>query len=132
MTGASSRIGLSRSRLKSMPAVYLTSGLQEQDYATETNRLRDEDVARAAHRLDEARLLRVGLDLAPQAGDADVDRAVERLPLAVAGQREELVARQHPVGVLGEDAQQVELHAGERDLLALAADQVVGVEVELA
>ena len=43
-----------------------------------------------------------GLDLAAQARDADVDRAVERLPFAVAGQRENPVARQHLVRMLDE------------------------------
>src|SRR6267142_3622903 len=82
---------------------------------------RDEDVPRPADRLDGLRVVGVVLDLAPQARDADVDRAVEGLPFAVAGQREELVARQHPVRVLGEGAQQVELHRRERDVLAARA-----------
>src|SRR4029077_13417485 len=109
------------------PATIETSGLQRR-----CSTRRDEDVPRPADRLDGLRIVGVVLDLAPQARDADVDRAVERLPFAVAGQGEELVARQHPVRVLGEGAQQVELHRRERDVLAARADQLVAVEVELA
>src|SRR6185503_3877576 len=52
---------------------------------------RDEHVAGAAHGLDHGGLRRVGLDLAAQTRDADIDRAVERLPFAVARQGQQLV-----------------------------------------
>src|SRR5262245_58369425 len=93
---------------------------------------RDEHVARAAHGADGRRLGRVGLDLAAQPRDADVDRAVERLPLAVARQRQQLVARQHAVGVLDESAQQVEFHAGDRDLGAVRSGELVRAQIQQA
>src|SRR5689334_4016261 len=45
----------------------------------------DEHVPSPADRLDRPRPVGVFLDLAAQSRDADVDRAVEGLPLAVAG-----------------------------------------------
>ena len=45
----------------------------------------DEEVSQAADRLYVAGLGRLGLDLAAQAGDAQVDGAIERLPAAMVG-----------------------------------------------
>ena len=42
-----------------------------------------EDVARIAHRPDELRMLGIGLDLPAQPHDAQVDAAVERIPVAL-------------------------------------------------
>ncbi len=42
--------------------------------------LRREDVAAAAHGLDQARLVRIVVELAPQPADLDIDRAIERSP----------------------------------------------------
>src|SRR5689334_1056889 len=70
----------------------------------------DEHVAGPAHGLDRARPIGVLLDLASQPGDADVDRAVEGLPLAVAGEVEELVPREHLVRMLEEGLEKRELH----------------------
>ena len=93
---------------------------------------RHEHVADAAHGADHLRVLGVGLDLAAQARDADVDRAVVRVPLAVAREREDAVARQRLAGMLGEDLEQVELHGRDRDLLPGAVEQLVRGEVEPA
>ena len=70
---------------------------------------RDEHVAHAAHRPDRLGVGGVGLDLATQPGDAQVDRTIERLGLAMGGDLQQPVAHQRPVRVLGEDLQQVEL-----------------------
>src|SRR5712691_2914397 len=69
---------------------------------------RNEHVADAAHGADGAGMRRVDLDLAAQAGDAQVDRPVERLHLAVGGGLQQPVALQRPVGVLGEQLEHVE------------------------
>ena len=74
----------------------------------------------------------IGLDLAPQPRDADVDAAIERLPVLVVGEIEQLIAREHPVGMLDERLQQVELHAGDRHLLAVGVVQPVRLEIEPA
>src|SRR5512138_2707005 len=55
--------------------------------------VRHEDVAFVADRADEARMFRVRLDLLAQAHDAQVDAAVERIPVALAVQVEDALAR---------------------------------------
>ena len=72
---------------------------------------RDQDVAGAAHRLDDLRVVDVRLELLAQAADLDVDRAVERAGLAAARLLEQEVARQHAAGMLDERRQQAELAA---------------------
>ena len=72
----------------------------------------------------------IELDLAPQAGDAQVDGAVECFHLAMRGGLQQPVALQRPVRVLGEEFQQVELARGERVLAAVGIDQHALVEVE--
>src|SRR4051812_4997667 len=69
---------------------------------------RREDIAAAAHRLDQARLLGVGLDLAAQPAHLHVDAAVERARHAAAREIEQLVARQHALRMLGEGDQEIE------------------------
>src|SRR5690606_26457526 len=88
---------------------------------TETRRLqrallagRHEHVAGPADGTDGARMVRVLLDLSAQAGDADVDGAVEGLPFAVAGHGQQLVARKHLVRVPDESPEELEFHGGER------------------
>src|SRR5687768_2031991 len=54
---------------------------------------RDEDVALVAHGADEARVLRIGLDLLAQPHHAQVDAAVERIPVALLRQVEDALAR---------------------------------------
>src|SRR6478672_11362017 len=54
-----------------------------------------EHIACAAHCANRLRMLGVGLDLAPYACDADVDRAIEGLPLAIARKRQQLVPVQY-------------------------------------
>ena len=55
---------------------------------------RYQDVARAAHRLDELRVVHIGLDLLAQPADLNVDRAVEGRGLAAACLLEQEIARQ--------------------------------------
>src|SRR5260221_2372212 len=92
----------------------------------------DEHVARAAHRLDHPRMRRVDLHLAPQPGDADVDRAVEGLPFPVAGHAEELVTAEHLVRMLDQRPEQVELHRRDRNLAAPGIAQSARLEIEEA
>src|SRR5947209_15035432 len=66
-----------------------------------------EHVAAGAHRLDHGGVLRIAFDLAPDAADQHVDRALERAGVAALGEIEQAVARQHPAGTLAEGAQQV-------------------------
>src|SRR6266581_629746 len=73
---------------------------------------RGEDVAAAAHRLDQAGVLRVVFELAAQPSDLNIDRPVERTRLAVARQIEEPVARQHLIGIVDERGEQIELAGG--------------------
>ena len=64
--------------------------------------------------------------------DADVDRAVERVPGAVVGALEDLVAVQHPAAVVGEELQEVELHRRQRHLAAVLGEELRGGDVEPA
>src|SRR5690606_1953094 len=86
-----------------------------------------EDVADAAHRLDEARILRVLFELLSQARDVDVERPVDarivrlRLPLLV-NRRGELFACHGLARALRELDQDPELERRERDVRARATD----------
>src|SRR5262245_19503773 len=91
-----------------------------------------EEVAHAAHRLDEARFLGIGLELGADLRDVHVDGAVEglRMPLE---RVEDLLAGQHAAGGPGEGGQELELVVGEDPPLARHRDLARGeVELELA
>src|SRR5262249_32465964 len=80
--------------------------------------------------LDQARLFRVGLDLAPEPADHHVDAAVER-DIAPAGHGvQQKVAAQRPAGAAHEFAQKGELAARQSDRLAGGALKHSGVEIE--
>ena len=79
-------------------------------------------VAFAAHGLDEARLARIVAEAMAQAAHLHVDAAVERVGLAALREIDELVAVEHAIRVLEEDAQQPVLGAGERRDHAFAGD----------
>src|SRR5580765_6360857 len=70
---------------------------------------RGEDVSGAPLRADELRLRALRLDLAAQAADLHVDRAVVDLVVVQARQLEQLLARQHALRGREEGDQQVEL-----------------------
>ncbi len=72
----------------------------------------------------------VGLDLAAQAADLHVDRAVEQAGGAAAGVLEQEVAREHAARVVHEHAQQVELAAREHHGDAVGAVQLARAFVE--
>ena len=84
---------------------------------------RRQDVAAAAHCLDELGVAAVILQLAAQAADRDVDRPVERAGLAATQQVEQHVAGQHAVGALDQRQQQVVFAAGQRDLDTVGVEQ---------
>src|SRR6185437_13364284 len=92
---------------------------------------RREDIAGAAYRLDDRRLGRIGLQLAAQAPDLDVDGPVERPGFAVPGEVEQAVAAQHLVGIVDESSEQVELAGGQADLAAFGRNQLARREVEM-
>src|SRR5690606_31178237 len=89
-------------------------------------------VSGAAYRLYDLRLGRVLFDLPPQSGDPDIDRTIERVPGPVMRVFQKLVAVEHPVGMLGKRLEQRELHGGDGDLVAVATEQLVAVEIEHA
>ena len=72
------------------------------------------DIARAADRDHSARVSWVILDRCADAGDVDVNRAVEGLQLIIFRQLHKRLTRHHPPGTTGEGQQQLELMAGER------------------
>ncbi len=74
--------------------------------------------------------VRIRLDLAADAGDAHVDRAVERVRVARIGEVEQPLAREHALGIVGERLEQRELGRRERVLVAVVVAQQVRVEVE--
>ncbi|EWY41663.1 hypothetical protein N825_24280 [Skermanella stibiiresistens SB22] len=72
------------------------------------------------------------LDLAPQAGDPDVDAAVERIVAALVRQVQQAVAGQHAVGVVEEGLDQAELHRGEGNLGAVLLEHPARLPVDQA
>src|SRR5436190_7425063 len=92
---------------------------------------RHQDVAGAAHGLDDLRLVAVLLDLLAQPPDLDVDRAVERPRLAAARVLEQEVAREDAASVLDEHREKLELAAGERYFATLGVEQATRRDVEL-
>src|SRR6516164_10984961 len=87
-------------------------------------------VTRPRNGLDDLRLCGITLDLLAQTRHANVDAAVEGLPVAPMRQIEELVAGQHLVGVSGEGMQQVKLHRGQAEFSAIPTNELVGIEIE--
>jgi hypothetical protein len=85
-----------------------------------------QDVARAAHGLQPARVARVVLDLPAQPRDLDVDRALAPVDM---GARDQLLARHGAVRLLGEGMEQRRLGGRQADMRALA-HQLVAREVE--
>ena len=81
-------------------------------------------------RLDDLRLRRIALDLFAEPRHANVDAAVEGLPVASMRQIQQLVARQHLVGVSGKGVQQVKLHRCQAEFFAVSAHQLVGIQIE--
>src|SRR5438128_11881609 len=80
---------------------------------------RHEDVAGPALGDDELRARRIDLDLAAQAHDLHVDRAVVHLRVVQPREVQELVARQHALRGAAERGEQAELAVAELELAAL-------------
>ncbi len=66
-----------------------------------------------------------------QPADLDIDRPIERRRFTSTGLLEQEVAREHPVGMLDEGAEDREFARGQRDLPALAIDKPARGQVEL-
>src|SRR4051812_3773565 len=81
-----------------------------------------EAVSDAAHREQVLRLLRIGLDLLPQMADVDVDGARVAVGGVAPDAREQHVAGEHPAGRARQRGEDLELHVGGRDDLAVARD----------
>src|SRR5918998_2254175 len=94
-----SRISESRARSTSAGGIPPGSGI----------RVGVEDVAQAPDRADHHGVARLDLDLSPDAGDADVDRAVEVLLPVRVREVEQGFPAQGPARALREGAQQLEL-----------------------
>src|SRR5215217_62350 len=92
------------------------------------SRLYAEDVARAADRMEEARLA-TGFELPSQVGDEDLDRVGDRERVIAPDLVEELLARDHEPLIAHQVLEQLELALGEVDR-AVAARDLVGVGVE--
>src|SRR3954471_6206326 len=88
-----------------------------------------EDIARAADRVQQARLA-AGLELAAQVGDEHLDRVRLRERVVAPDLVEQALARDDDPLVAHEVLEQLELALGELDV-ALAAAHLVGVGVEL-
>src|SRR3954463_15144011 len=86
-----------------------------------------EAVAHGAHRLDEGGVLLA--QLRPQAPDVDVDGAGAAVVLVAPHPAEQRLAREHLARMRREELQQLVLHVGEVERLALDGG-LVGLEVE--
>src|SRR5262245_37528358 len=93
---------------------------------------RHDDIALVAHGPDVARMLGIGLDLLAQPQHAQIDAAIERVPIALLAYPQDALAREGAVRVSGERLQQVELERRHRDFLSLLVGQPVRGEVEHA
>src|SRR5258705_7560935 len=82
-----------------------------------------EAIAEAGHGHDQLRLSGIGLELAAQAADQHVDRAVDRRVFLARDRIQQLLARQNPERCRGEGGEQVEFGRGERDLDLVGRDQ---------
>src|SRR6516162_9629695 len=87
-------------------------------------------VTRSRDRLDDLWLSRIALDLLAEPRYANIDAAVEGLPVAPMRQIQQLVAGQHLVRVSGEGMQQVKLHRRQAEFFTISAHQLVGIEIE--
>ena len=89
-------------------------------------------VSHSADGLDHLGLRSISLDLLPQAGDANVNASVKRVPPAVVGKFEQLVAIKCSSAMLGEHFQELELHRRDRNLHSLCIEQFVCAREEAA
>jgi PAS domain S-box-containing protein len=89
-----------------------------------------EQVTRAANGLDEDRVGRIGLDLLAQPHHLGVDGALVGRPVPALGQIHQLIAAQHPVRVLQERPQQLELGGGQGNRAAVGGVQFAPQEVQ--
>ena len=93
----------------------------------------DQAVADAAGGDDQRRFVGLILDLHPQAADVGVDEARIAEVLVAPHPLEQLIARQHRAGVVGELAQQPELGLGQVELLAaLERDALLAAQLDVA
>src|ERR1041385_887097 len=79
----------------------------------------DEAISRAADGADETRALRVVAELLPQPADQHVDGAVVRVPVDAASLVHDAVARERAAAVAHQEAEELELGAGEIELAAV-------------
>src|SRR6188508_3786562 len=96
------------------------------------SRLYAQYVARAADRMEEARLS-TGFELPSQVGDEDLDRVGDRERVVAPDLVEQLLPRDHEPLVAHQVLEQLELALGEVDLARIARDLVrVRVQGEIA
>jgi hypothetical protein len=95
--------------------------------------VRDQAVPDAPHGDDQLGIVGVILDLHPQAADVGVDEPGVAEVLVAPHPLEELVAREHRAGVVGELAQQAELGLGEAELVVgLQHDPLLAAQLDVA
>src|SRR5436305_1515630 len=89
----------------------------------------DEHIAFVAHGTDQL-VIPVARELAAEAADLHVDRAVEMLGIHPARQIEQLIAGHHPARMLDEGEQQAELAVGQVDHHVFGIDQLPPDRIE--
>src|SRR5258708_7192726 len=89
-----------------------------------------EQIAAAPHGADDAGVGRVGLDLAPDTHDPDVDRPIEGLGVAGIGEFEQAFAGEDPFRVFGKRFQQAIFRCGQRVLVALLVAERAPIRIE--
>jgi hypothetical protein len=75
-------------------------------------------------------VLRIRLDLATDAADQHVDRALEGAGAAALGEVEQAVPRQHAARALAERLQEIELGRGHRDARACGIAQLAAAGIQ--
>src|SRR5688500_1360585 len=89
-----------------------------------------EDVAGAADGADDARVVRVRLDLPADARDSHVDGPVKGVGIAGVGEIEQPLAREHAPRVVGEGLEEIELRGGKRVIHAIVVLEQARLEIE--
>lgn len=89
-----------------------------------------EAVTRAAYRLDNPRVRRIGLDLFPQPGNLIVDAAIEGAQVVALEQVHDLLARQDVVGSGDEQRQQIELARRQRAQRTIGSGELATLQVK--
>src|SRR6478736_10350666 len=94
--------------------------------------VRYEKIALVSYGSDEPRMLRIRLDLLAQPHDPKIHAAVERIPIPLFVEIQNMFARKSPIRMFGERLEEVELERRHRHFSALLIGQPVRSDIQHA